>query len=60
MLELVEIRRHLQYMVLSRVSDETGIDRSRLARIRDGVDTDPKMGVAIALSNFIVGLRHDE
>lgn len=59
MLSLDEIRRHLQYMVLSRVAYETGVDRGTLIRIRDGLSTRPSHSVVMALSAFLVGLRHD-
>lgn len=59
MLDLDEIKRHLQYMVLSRVAHETGIDRGLLTRIKDGLTTDPSHSTVKALSAFLLGLRND-
>ena len=60
MLSLDEIKRHLPYMVLSRVAHETGVDRGTLIRIRDGLSTRPSHGVVMAISAFLVGLRDDQ
>ena len=59
MLHFDEIQRHLQFMVLTRVEDVTGIDRSTLDRFRKGVTRDPSHKVVSELSKFILGLRND-
>lgn len=59
MLDVDEIQKHLQYMVLSRVAHETGVDRGTLIRIRDGLATRPSHSVIKALSAFLMGLRDD-
>jgi len=59
MLDVEEIKRHLQYMVLSRVAYETGVDRNTLTRIKDGIAVRPSHSVIQALSSFILGLRND-
>lgn len=57
MLSLDEIKNHLQYMVLSRVAHETGVDRGTLIRIKDGIATRPSHATVKALSDFLQGLR---
>lgn len=59
MLNLDEIRNHLQYMVLSRVAHEAGVDRGTLIRIKDGISTRPSHSTVKALSDFLQGLRDD-
>lgn len=58
MLNLDEISKHLQYMVISRVAYETGVDRGTLVRIRDGLAVRPSHTVVKALSDFLRGLRN--
>ena len=60
MLSLDEIRKHLQYMVLSRVAHETGVDRGTLIRIKDGIASRPSHATVKALSDFLQGLRDDQ
>lgn len=60
MLNMEEIKQHLQYMVLSRVSDETGVDRNTLMRIRNGLATRPSHDAIMRLSTFLMGLRNDK
>lgn len=60
MLHIDEIRRHLQYMVASRVSEKTGVERTAIVRFRDGVTKDPSYKVVAALSAFLEGLRHGD
>lgn len=59
MLDIDEISKHLQYMVISRVAHETGVDRGTLVRIRDGLAVRPSHSVIKALSGFLRGLRND-
>jgi len=59
MLSFDEIRNHLQYMVLSRVAHDVGVDRGTLIRIKDGVSTRPSHATVKALSDFLQGLRDD-
>lgn len=58
MLDLDEIRRHLQYMVLSRVEEKTGLSRYKLERIVRGQDV--HVSAVRKVSAFLVGLRDDE
>ena len=60
MLSIDEIKNHLQYMVLSRVAHETGVDRGTLIRIKDGIATRPSHATVKALSDFLQGLRDDQ
>ena len=60
MLDIEEIRKHLQYLVLSRVAYQTGVDRNTLSNIKCGIPVRPSHSVIKALSDFILGLRrHD-
>jgi len=59
MLNLDEIKRHLQYMVLSRVSEKTDVDRNTLMRIKNGLATRPSHDAILRLSTFLMGLRND-
>jgi len=59
MLNLDEINRHLQYMVLSRVSEKTDVDRNTLMRIKNGLATRPSHDAILRLSTFLMGLRND-
>lgn len=58
MLNVDEIRRHLQYMVIARVEDATGLSRYRLERIARHGD-DVRVGEIWTLSAFLKGLRDD-
>lgn len=60
MLHIEEIRRHLQYMVLSRVAEETGIDRGTLIRLKSGLTKRPAHSVLVAVSDFLTRLRDDQ
>lgn len=60
MLKMEEITRHLQYMVLSRVEDETGVNRNTLMRIRNGLAVRPSHDAIMRLSSFLMGLRNDK
>jgi transcriptional regulator with XRE-family HTH domain len=60
MLDIDEIQKHLQYMVLSRVAYETGVDRGTLIRIKSGLSKRPSHSTIKALSEFLQGLRNDE
>lgn len=59
MLDLDEIKAHLQYMVLSRVAYETGVDRGTLIRLSNGVTKNPSHSVVVALSKFLLSIRND-
>lgn len=59
MLSVEEIRNHLQYMVLSRVSYETGVDRGALIRLKNGTASRPSHSSIRAISKFITGLRDE-
>lgn len=59
MLHVEEIRRHLQYMVASRVSNDTGLERTSLIRLRDGITKNPSHNMVAVLSEFLEGLRND-
>lgn len=58
MLDIDEIKKHLQYMVLSRVAYETGVDRGTLIRIKDGTAARPSHSSITAISKFILSLRN--
>ena len=57
MLDIEEIKRHLQYMVLSHVAADAGVDRNTLHRIKVGLASRPSHSTIKALSEFILGLR---
>lgn len=57
MLHVEEIRRHLQYMVASRVAEETKLERTALVRLRNGITKNPSHRVVAILSDFLEGLR---
>jgi hypothetical protein len=59
MLDVEEIRRHLQYMVVAHVSKATGVDRGTLIRLKNGLTKRPAHSVLVALSDFLKGLRDD-
>jgi hypothetical protein len=46
--------------VASRVAEQTGLERTALIRLRDGVTKDPSYKVVTALSDFLEGLRHGD
>lgn len=60
MLGIEEIRNHLQYMVLARVAQKTGVSRGTLIRINAGLSSRPSHSVIVALSEFLMGLRDND
>jgi len=57
MLDLDEIKRHLQYMVLSQVAAQTGVDRGALSRIKEGDVGRLSHAAILKVSDFLRSLR---